>query len=189
MTKQSKEEKNAKYAEGAKRLEAAFAKQTKEEIITKHAEGVEQLEAALAGLSESDFGLSRAEGKWSIRQIVHHIADAEDIWKIGIKAALSNSGCRFDFSWYIPDNKCAEPLDYENRPCADAVELFKVARRHIMALVNHLPDDTWERHITFVTNDITEGVKFTVGKMLFWQTAHLDIHIKQIQETREKYGI
>ena len=189
MAKQTKEESNAEYAEGAKQLEAAFAKQTKEEVMAKYAEGVEQLEAALAGLSESDHGLSRAEGKWSIRQIVHHIADAEDIWKIAIKAALGNSGCRFDLSWYLPDNKCAEPLDYENRPFADAVELFKAARRHITALVNHMPDDAWERHIIFITDNIPEGEPFTVGKMLFWQSVHLDIHIKQIQETREKHQV
>ena len=166
-----------------------MTKQTKEEVIAEYAKGVEQLEAALAGLSESDPGLSRAEGKWSIRQIVHHIVDAEDIWKTAIKAALGNSGCRFDVSWYIPDNKCAEPLDYENRPFTDAVELFNAVRRHITALVNHLPDDAWERHTTFVMNDIPEGKQFTVGEMLHWQTMHLDIHIKQIRETREKQGV
>jgi hypothetical protein len=32
MAKQTKEELNAKYAEGAKQLEAAMAKQTKEEV-------------------------------------------------------------------------------------------------------------------------------------------------------------
>jgi uncharacterized damage-inducible protein DinB len=158
-------------------------------VIAKYAEGVEQLEAALAGLSESNLGLSRAEGKWSIRQIVHHIADAEDIWETAIKAALGNSGCRFDVNWYIPDNKCAEPLDYTNRPVADAVELFKAARRHIAVLVNYLPDDAWERHIIFVRDDLPEGKEFKVGEMLRFQTMHLDRHIKQIRKTREKHGV
>jgi uncharacterized damage-inducible protein DinB len=160
---------------------------TKEEIIGQYAAGSEQLDTALEGLSESDLDLSRAQGKWTIRQIVHHIADAEDLWETGIKAALGNSGCAFDFNWYIPDNKCAEPLDYANRPITDAVELFKAIRSHVVQMINHLPN-AWERYIIFTHGDLVKEKKITVGELIEWQVRHLLLHIEQIRDTRKVHG-
>lgn len=164
-------------------------KQKQEKDIGKYAEGVEQLAAALEGLSESDLDLSRAPGKWTIRQIVHHIADAEDIWKMCIKAALGNSGCRIDMNWYIVDNKCAEPLDYAHRPITEAVELFNVTRRHVVELVNHLPG-AWNRTFTVTWSDQPmEGKIFTVDDVIRFQNLHFLRHIKQIRETRQEHRI
>lgn len=162
--------------------------QTREEIIAQYAAGSEQLNNALEDLSESDFDVSRAEGKWTIRQIIHHIVDAEDIWETCLKAGMGNSGCIFDFSWYIPDNKCAEPLDYANRPISLAVESFNATRRYIVELVKHLPD-AWERYILFTHGDIMKEKKFMIGDIIGWQIRHLQIHIDQVRETRKVNGI
>lgn len=164
-------------------------KQKQEKDITKYAEGVEQLAAALEGLSEADLDLSRAPGKWTIRQILHHIADAEDIWKMCIKAALGNSGCRVDLNWYIVDNKCAEPMDYAHRPITDAVELFNATRRHVVELVKYLPD-AWNRTFTVTMSALPpEGKTFAVGDVIRFQNLHFSRHIKQIRETRQEHGI
>ena len=158
--------------------------QKQEKNLKKYADGVEQLEAALAGLSEADLDRSREEGKWTTRQIVHHIVDAEDLWETVIKAALGNPGCTFDISWYIPDNKCAEPLDYATRPIADAVELFKAVRRHVVQMITHLPG-AWDRNIVIRRDvDIPEGKEFTIGAIIGFQVIHLARHLQQIREAR-----
>jgi len=161
----------------------------KEKLIAAYAAGTEQLDTALEGLSESQLDLSRAEGKWTIRQIVHHIGDAEEIWGTVIKAALGNSGCTFDISWYIPDNKCAVPLDYAARPIHDAVELFRAVRRHIAVMVKHLPDARERSVLLARNNDKLQDKTFKVEEIINWQNRHLEIHIKQIRETRELHGI
>lgn len=162
-----------------------------ENLMETYDAGPEQLDAALQGLSGSQLDLSRAEGKWTIRQIVHHIVDAEDLWETVIKAALGNTGCTFDISWYIPDNKCAVPLDYANRPIDDAVELFKAVRRCIAEMVKHLPNAR-ERSALItrtIDKDQAQSFTFTVEKMLNWQIQHLEIHLEQIRETREVHEI
>jgi len=167
-----------------------MAKQEKkqEERIVRYLAGIEELDAVLQGLSEAGLDLSRAEEKWTIRQIVHHIVDAEDIWETGIKAALGNSGCFFNFSWYISDNKCAEPLDYARRPLGNGVELFKIVRPHVVELIRHLPG-AWERYLIVKRPEIPDGKKFTVADIIDWQILHLSIHIKQVRKTRAKHGI
>ncbi len=161
---------------------------SKEETMGQYTTGIEKLDKLLTGLSESDLDLFRSEGKWTIRQIIHHIVDAEDIWKTCIKAGLSNSGCYFDISWYVPDNKCAEPLAYATRPVAEALELFKSVRHHIMELIEHLPD-TWDRFILLKLTSMPKEKKFTVVGMMGWQVQHLQIHLKQIEETRKVHKI
>jgi len=39
-------------------------------------------------------------GAWTIRQIVHHVAGGDDLWKAAIKAAIGNSRGLFSYCWY-----------------------------------------------------------------------------------------
>ena len=68
--------------------------------LALYADGPAQLEAMLMSLTESDLNLSQTGDSWTIRQIVHHVADGDDIWKTCIKAALGNSEGLFSLQWY-----------------------------------------------------------------------------------------
>ena len=159
-----------------------------QDLIALYASGPKQFRKALSGLSPSDLDLARAEGKWTIRQIVHHIVDAEDLWKICIKSALGNPGCTVDVSWYIVDNKWAVPLDYANRPIGEAVKYFEAVRRHVVELIGHLPD-AWGQHIILTRGSGTERKKLTVKDIVERQVRHLVLHIEQIRETRRVHKL
>jgi exonuclease VII small subunit len=159
-----------------------------DQILAEYEAGIEMLEEMVAGLSNQHLDLKREPGKWSIRETVHHIADAEDIWKVSIKAALGNSGCTFDLSWYIDDNVCAKPLDYEHRPIEHAIELFKAGRRYVTGLMKHLPD-AWDRYLIFNKDSMPEPKKFDITAILRFQNLHLNLHLKQISETRKVHNI
>ena len=49
-------------------------------IIARYADGPAQLEAAIAGLTEEELDLAQTADTWTIRQIVHHVVDGDDIW-------------------------------------------------------------------------------------------------------------
>ena len=66
-------------------------------ILARYIDGVAQLEAAIVGLTESDLDIAQAAGRWTIRQIVHHVIDGDDLRKVCIKAALGNSEDIFSF--------------------------------------------------------------------------------------------
>jgi hypothetical protein len=157
-------------------------------LIALYASGPKALDKALNGLAPADLDLARAEGKWTIRQIVHHIVDAEDLLELCIKTALGNPGCTIDISWYIPDNKWAEPLDYATRPTGEAVQFFGAVRRHVVELIGSLPG-AWERHVVLTRDGGTNGRQITVQEIVGWQVRHLRQHIEQIQETREVHEV
>ena len=159
-------------------------KMEKEQLVKEFSDGIDQLDDVLEGLSDADLNLSRSEGKWSIRQIVHHIAEAENLWSTAFKAALANPGCDFDFNWYIADNKCADPLLYHMRPIDEAVALFKCSRKQVLELLD-LVDNAWEQFLYPKHQSMPEKIKFSVIDIIQWQIKHLRIHIIQIKKTRK----
>ena len=91
-------------------------------ILAPYTDGVAQLEAAIPGLTESDLDIAQAASVWTIRQIVHHVIDGDDLWKVCIKAALGHSEGIFSLQWYCekPQDKWVESWDDADR----AIESF-----------------------------------------------------------------
>lgn len=160
---------------------------TPEEILAQYRMLPDQLDAAVADLSESDLDLARQAGAWTIRQIVHHIIDADDITKLIIKAALGESGCVFGLEWYDPNNVWAKTLDYASRAIAPEIALLRANHRHIERLLLQLPD-AWERYVMIKRFAGPEEKKITVGQLMHVQTGHALHHIEQIRTTRQVHG-
>ena len=162
--------------------------QTEEEMLAQYVAMPDQLDAALAGLSESGLDLSRAPDAWTIRQIVHHIVDADDMTKTISKAALGNSGCHFDLDWYDPNNVWARTMNYATRSLATAITLLRANHCHMEQLLCELPD-AWKRHVMLKRQKGSEERKLTTAELLESQTAHALHHIEQIRATRQTHGV
>jgi catechol 2,3-dioxygenase-like lactoylglutathione lyase family enzyme len=158
-----------------------------EELLALYGQGVEALDEALAGLTDAELDLAKAPGEWTIRQIVHHIADGDDLWAMAIKAALTSDGCEYRHSWYSPDNVCAETLDYAGRSVAPALALLRANRAHLLQLVRHLPG-AWERSILFAWPWEPTSRRLTVGNMLESQAGHALAHCAEIRTIRQHHA-
>jgi hypothetical protein len=89
----------------------------------------DRLVADLDGLSEADLDLSLAPGEWSIRQIVHHLADDCDVWSFHLKKAIATPGTPIRFEGFPGNEAWANALAFKKRPIEPAVELIKAHRR------------------------------------------------------------
>ena len=156
-------------------------------ILAQYADGPARLEAVLVGLTESDLNLAQTSDSWTIRQIVHHLADGDDIWKICIKAALGNSEGLFSLQWYWdkPQTKWAENWKYANRSIEPSLALLHANRHHIVELVQQTPD-AWEKSIRLKWPDSEEG-RITIGEVLEMQASHVVGHINDIQMIRQAH--
>ncbi len=72
----------------------------KDAVIARYFDGPKLLERALAGLREADLDTVPSKGGWTIRQIVRHLVDGDDIWKMCIKQAFGNDQSEFSLDWY-----------------------------------------------------------------------------------------
>ncbi|MEJ2279063.1 MAG: DinB family protein [Candidatus Lokiarchaeota archaeon] len=111
----------------------------KDEILEQFKQGPCILENALSGLSDFELDYAPSKGGWTIRQIVHHIADGDDLWKTAIKIALGNEQAEFTLKWYLafPQTEWAKRWNYENRSIDESLILLKANRNHILH-TNHL---------------------------------------------------
>jgi len=158
------------------------------ELLARYASGPEQVARVLEGLADGELDtMTQGTGEWSIRQIVHHIADAEFLWVAVIKAALGDSGCGFDASWYVVGNGWADTLEYARQPIGPAVDLFSAMRSQVTDLVQLLPG-AWDRNVLFDLDGVASGKKLTVEDVIKHQVTHTQQHIDGIRDTRMKHG-
>ena len=155
--------------------------------LALYANGPAQLEAVLMGLTESDLNLAQTGDSWTIRQIVHHVADGDDIWKTCIKAALGNSEGLFSLQWYWdkPQTEWAANWQYADRSLEPSLALLRANRHHIEELVRRTPN-AWDKSIRLKWPD-TEEERITVGEVLEMQARHIVGHINDIQMIRQAH--
>jgi hypothetical protein len=153
-----------------------------------YADGPAQLEAVLIGITESDLNLAQTPDTWTVRQIVHHIVDGDDIWKICIKAALGNTEGLFSLQWYgdKPQTEWAENWRYAYRPIEPSLALFRTNRYLIVELLQQTPN-AWEKSIRIKWPQREERI--TIGDVLEIQARHVVEHISDIQKIRQAHNL
>ena len=155
-------------------------------VLARFKEGSLLLERAIADLPDAVLDARPSQGGWTIRQIVHHIVDGDDIWKICIKAALGNEQAEFTLAWYwaLPQDRWAERWKYEDRSLDVSLALFKANRDHILQLLEHVPDG-WCRSVGFRKPD-GEVERVPVGFVVEMQTDHVVRHVNRILAIRRE---
>ena len=158
-----------------------------ETIMARYADGPARLEAAVAGLSEDELD-SAPRGGWSIRQIVHHIVDGDDLWKTCIKAALGNSEGQFSLLWYwdLPQDRWAERWAYAGRAIAPSLVLFRANRAHVLQLLREIPG-AWDCTVN-LPHPNGEIAPVSVGYVVEMQARHPEGHIRDIEAIRRVHS-
>ncbi len=166
----------------------AIAEHSPDEIQALYEKGPGELEAVLTGLSEAELDLSDAPDQWSIRQLVHHMAEGETLFVMQIKTALAQSGTTYVRSPYNQEI-WPDVLGYAKRPVGPSVALVKAIRGNVLELLHYIPDN-WERYVNVkFLEEEGEGRKTTVGETLTVMTRHLLEHSKDIQKIRSAHEL
>src|SRR5580704_7438151 len=104
--------------------ESAMTEHLRQARVTAYREGVQAVESALAGATDRELDARPAPGKWTARQIVHHLADSEMTAAVRLRRLIAedqpNVGA-YDESVY------ADRLHY-NRPIESSLQAFRFAR-------------------------------------------------------------
>jgi hypothetical protein len=161
----------------------------REAILKQYADGPSLLDSALAGLSETDLDLALSDDSWTIRQIVHHIVDGDDLWKTCIKMALGNSDALFSLQWYTvrTQREWSESWAYSRRGIESSLALYRANRRHMVELLENFPG-ACERSIRFERPG-KEEIHITVFDVVELHVDHLTEHIESIQAIRKAHVV
>jgi uncharacterized damage-inducible protein DinB len=164
------------------------APEDRDNAIARFREGPMMLADAVMNLQDADLDARPSGGGWSIRQIVHHIADGDDIWKLSIKMAIGNEQAEFLLGWYgsLTQETWADRWAYSQRSIGVSLSLLKATREHILQLLESVPE-AWNRSVTVHTKQ-GEIERIPVGFVIQMQADHLVHHLKRIRAILQEGG-
>lgn len=160
----------------------------RDEILVQFKRGPEILENALKGITEEELDYIPLNGGWTVREIIHHLADGDDLWKIGIKMALGNNNAEIKLDWYsaYPQREWGKKWAYEKRSIDASLSFFKSVRTHMLQIIESV-DDCWDKSVRFVKPD-GETETVPVGFIIQMQGNHAVHHVNRILEIRKEYA-
>jgi hypothetical protein len=145
-------------------------------LLERHSASLEVLEAALTGLREAELDRSVAAGEWTVRQIIHHVADTEIIAGARLRMMLARDGVPFPTYDQAELARAAEP---ESRSVESSLALVRAAHQANVELLRALVPWAWERSC-----EHEETGRYTVDDWLDRRAGHLRGHAKHIIQAR-----
>ncbi|HTX37259.1 MAG TPA: DinB family protein [Bryobacteraceae bacterium] len=149
-------------------------------LLERFRRGPELLAVVLTGVfgEEEDFGLP---GKWTIRQMVAHLADAELVGAHRFRQVIAEETptlIAFDQDAWV------RHLDYAHRKPKQSLETFRRIRAENYELLKSLPPEAFER-----AGNHSQNGRVTLGQMLEGYAQHAESHARQLQQMREEYKL
>jgi hypothetical protein len=147
------------------------------DLIEIYAAGYDEVMDALNGIPDDSLGAHPIPGKWSAREIVHHLGDSESTsgWRLRKLLVEDNPLIQ----GYDQD-QFAEKLRYNERDMAPALEAFRCARASTVQILSLMSDADWQRAGTH-----SESGRYTTEDWLKIYAAHAHNHAAQIRRLRE----
>jgi len=149
----------------------------RQQLIEQYKDGYRLVSDALAGASDAELDVSPAPGKWTAREIVHHLADSEMTAAIRLRllvAAPSPQIVGYD------QDEFARRLYYKDRPIAASLDAFNAARRTSAEILDRLTEVEWLREGTH-----SEVGRYTIDRWLEIYGVHAHNHAAQILVARD----
>jgi len=147
------------------------------DLIATYAAGYDEVMNALNGFPADSLGAHPIPGKWSAREIVHHLGDSESTSAWRLRRLLVEDDPLIQ--GYDQD-AFASRLRYNERDMAPALEAFRYARQSTMQVIEQMTDDDWQRAGTH-----SESGRYTTEDWLRIYAAHAHNHAAQIKRLRE----
>jgi hypothetical protein len=147
-------------------------------LLERYRRGPELLAVILTGVygEEEDFGLP---GKWTVRQIVAHLADAEMVGAHRFRQVIAEDNPTL-IAW--DQDAWTRNLDYARRKPKTSLETFRRIRAENYDLLKGLPPEAFDR-----AGNHTENGRMTLRQLLEGYAGHAESHAKQLQGIREEY--
>lgn len=143
----------------------------RKKLIDQYKDGYRVVAEALMGLEGDEVDVRPAPGKWSAKEIVHHLADSEMIAAGRVRMIVAVD--RPQIVGFDQD-EFARKLHYD-RPMEGSLETFKAVRRSTAELLECLTDADWQREGTH-----TDYGRYTLERWLEIYSGHAHKHAQQI---------
>lgn len=153
-----------------------MTKEERNELIARYSAGYDEVIDALKDFPSELLTSHPLEGKWSAREIVHHLADSESTSAIRLRRLLAED--RPLIQGYDQE-QFASSLKYNEREIEPSLEAFRSARATTGQILNLMNDADWTRE-----GEHSESGRYTPEHWLEIYADHAHNHAAQIRRLR-----
>ena len=118
---------------------------TTEQILSILRDTPERLSDLTGNLTESKLHAAPEPGEWLVTEIAAHLRSCADVWGRAIEtiAVTDHPTIRA-----VSPTTWIESTDYRELASASSLQAFRKQRDQLLALLGHLPDQSWSRSAT-----------------------------------------
>lgn len=132
-----------------------------------------KLRKAIHGLTPAQLKWRPEPGKWSIAEIVAHLADAEIVGSWRMRSIIGEDGITIQ---PFDQDAWASVFNYQKRNTKGSLETFRVLRESNLAMLEEIPPEIWDHHGMHL-----ERGKETVVHVVRMFAGHDTNHLLQVE--------
>ncbi len=130
------------------------------------------------GLDEEELDRRPSPTSMSVRETVHHVAEANVVAASIVIAALGSPGSVYDWSWMLPFGEWMERLRYDRKPLAPTMRLLDALNAYVVAQLEPLSDGL-ARQVHLRDQPGGELRTVSVAQVLQQEAAHAREHCEE----------
>jgi uncharacterized damage-inducible protein DinB len=146
------------------------------DLITAYQDAARELVDAVADLTPEELRKRIAPGKWSVQEVVCHIADFEIINAERIRRVLAEDEPTL-FNGEPDDFE--RTLFYEKREVTEELALIQTIRNQTALILRNIPDEAWQRRGIHSTDG-----PLTLRQLIERVCKHIPHHVAFIRDKR-----
>ena len=140
----------------------------------------ENLRSAVSGLNDAQVNTPYREGGWTVRQLVHHVADSHINAYVRVRRALTEDWPAVSA---YDEKLWAELPDARTLPILVSLQLLEALHRRWVALFESLTEEQWQRG--YVHSEDGRQKLADVVQVYAWHCRH---HVAHVTELRKRMG-
>ena len=103
----------------------------------------QKLKKSIQGLTPKQLKWRPEPAKWSIAEIVAHLADTETVASWRMRSVIGENGITIQ---PYDQDAWASAFEYRDRDVRRSLETFRVLRENNLAMLKEIPKETWENY-------------------------------------------
>ena len=132
-----------------------------------------KLKKSIQGLTPKQLQWRSDPGKWSIAEIIAHLADAEIVASWRMRSVIGENGITIQ---PFDQDAWASVFEYRGRDAKRSLEVFRVLRENNLVMLKEIPRETWENYGMHL-----ERGKESIAHLVRMFAGHDTNHVLQVE--------
>lgn len=147
--------------------------------LESFARGPALLSKELRGFPKKMWLYRSSAHRWSIHEIIHHLADSEASGYVQCRSLIAEPGRK---ALHLDPSRWADSLGYFHQSSHEALELLRRLRKTTYQLLVNLHEAAWSYSVRN-----PDGTQTNLGDWLDQQERHIPHHLEQMRQNYEEW--